>query len=1015
MSIPSPSPFDDTFDTFYNAQQAQRQSSLASQSSNFSIEQRLHDNGDLVEEPHSLSRRGSNASLTEHGRPRSSSQTGNQQQQQHHHHHHHPPGAGLGTEPWRQESWPYDPTSSSTLIATAPHHGPGPNAPNMYASSSSNPQYPSSQPHDQSWQMPMTATGQFDQFHQNQPSPFSISTGTPGTDGSAGYSTGEGYQGTFQAQQASSGWGTEFVNSQEPNVDGFIDELDRIISTSSHPSREPSPAPYQNDMQRNAMQMASTSMLDQPYESAVSSRSASPMPQNIIMPPPSTVPHRASSPNSSSPFFNKPQSPPALIIPSNNQPSFPPIVTTSTDGVTGQAQQNPQHGVGLPRQSMGGSIGLGNVSGGLQPPADPALRGLTGMDGISPIAANSDGPMIFVQPSTPISGLKEGRGLFDAALQRQAQQNQQRTGQASSEYSGRSGQGQAYGQQNQQQYGHDDQAMYQNHPGQWNDSEMAWNGLRAINTARPRAKSDSFMNSPTGTGFNRQAFFAALGGLSNGQPLDENQLRSVIDHWRASSAMMGGDQDGSQQAPAPTLDPRRLPGVEGNNDNNILDQANLDQQMSALQAQRNRLPTLNTSGMTGAKIQPGLISPTSMAFYQQLGITPLQASQLAGTESAPFFQSTFENIPQGYYPQTAALGGHFLSPDMSGLGPRRKSFTEGLSHPAAGAGTPGYGIEFSSAPYGGQSPGRVRGVGGTSGGHRRGIKSEDWGVGGTGWGVGQGGSTADFLNSITANDGTLLPPRGRSHSRHSSASSARSASPALSVSSQGSSYGGGSPRMEMPEGAQVPGKLAKLKVTSTATEVASTSRRTNEGVYKCPVPGCGSTFTRHFNLKGHLRSHNDERPYKCLYDGCPKSVVGFARQHDCKRHMLLHEGLRPFECDGCGKKFARLDALTRHHKSEQGQECAISHPLPVNPDGTAMSESQYKAYKAAESKMSGGASGGGGSGNGRGRGKGRGGSSSGAKIKREQSHSGLSAFSGSGAEEDHPPGYGSGMEEYDRV
>lgn len=38
------------------------------------------------------------------------------------------------------------------------------------------------------------------------------------------------------------------------------------------------------------------------------------------------------------------------------------------------------------------------------------------------------------------------------------------------------------------------------------------------------------------------------------------------------------------------------------------------------------------------------------------------------------------------------------------------------------------------------------------------------------------------------------------------------------------------------------------------------------------VPGCGSTFTRHFNLKGHLRSHNDERPYKCLYDGCPKGA-----------------------------------------------------------------------------------------------------------------------------------------------
>jgi len=32
-------------------------------------------------------------------------------------------------------------------------------------------------------------------------------------------------------------------------------------------------------------------------------------------------------------------------------------------------------------------------------------------------------------------------------------------------------------------------------------------------------------------------------------------------------------------------------------------------------------------------------------------------------------------------------------------------------------------------------------------------------------------------------------------------------------------------------------------------------------------------------------------------------------------------------------------------KSEQGQECAITHPLPLNPDGSPMSESQYKAFK----------------------------------------------------------------------
>ncbi|EIW83282.1 hypothetical protein CONPUDRAFT_35776, partial [Coniophora puteana RWD-64-598 SS2] len=75
----------------------------------------------------------------------------------------------------------------------------------------------------------------------------------------------------------------------------------------------------------------------------------------------------------------------------------------------------------------------------------------------------------------------------------------------------------------------------------------------------------------------------------------------------------------------------------------------------------------------------------------------------------------------------------------------------------------------------------------------------------------------------------------------------------------------------------------------------------------CPVPDCGSTFTRRFNLRGHLRSHTEERPYVCEWPGCNK---GFARQHDCKRHQALH-ATRPQSniCPGCKKTFSRLDAL----------------------------------------------------------------------------------------------------------
>ncbi|CAL1717290.1 unnamed protein product [Somion occarium] len=109
--------------------------------------------------------------------------------------------------------------------------------------------------------------------------------------------------------------------------------------------------------------------------------------------------------------------------------------------------------------------------------------------------------------------------------------------------------------------------------------------------------------------------------------------------------------------------------------------------------------------------------------------------------------------------------------------------------------------------------------------------------------------------------------------------------------------------------AVVPMIVNKANVTTPSTADASKRRRKQPANFACPVPGCGSTFTRHFNLKGHLRSHAEEKPYQCKWPGCGK---GFARQHDCKRHEQLHLNIRPYPCEGCKKNFARMDALNRH-------------------------------------------------------------------------------------------------------
>lgn len=81
--------------------------------------------------------------------------------------------------------------------------------------------------------------------------------------------------------------------------------------------------------------------------------------------------------------------------------------------------------------------------------------------------------------------------------------------------------------------------------------------------------------------------------------------------------------------------------------------------------------------------------------------------------------------------------------------------------------------------------------------------------------------------------------------------------------------------------------------------------------HKCPY--CDAEFTRHHNLKSHLFTHSQDKPYLCQ-----TCNLRFRRLADLKRHGRLHTGESPHVCPKCNRKFERGDALARHSKGPCG-------------------------------------------------------------------------------------------------
>lgn len=117
---------------------------------------------------------------------------------------------------------------------------------------------------------------------------------------------------------------------------------------------------------------------------------------------------------------------------------------------------------------------------------------------------------------------------------------------------------------------------------------------------------------------------------------------------------------------------------------------------------------------------------------------------------------------------------------------------------------------------------------------------------------------------------------------------------------------------------------------------------TNEKPYKCWYDGCDKAYKTRSAVTKHYRVHSDEKRYKCLYEGCDKA---YKCSQLLKVHHRKHTLEKPFKCWYCELYFD-----SNNNRSKHSQRHHVG--LPIGRELERLNQQKMKEVGSSESPKS---------------------------------------------------------------